>query len=146
MPVSHISTPWPLLLCLPCSPATAHMTQCQRSCVGKPYSPTCVAWNFEGPRSAVFENDCFAHCMLEVSGWGYGMPCPPSSARCFGAAPEDPDSRPSQLLGCKAPSLLGQRVWSSAESRFARNRLTPILYVGSCCPPAGGPHRSHHTA
>ncbi|KAL4447762.1 hypothetical protein ABPG75_004981 [Micractinium tetrahymenae] len=51
-------------LCL-ASPAAAHMSKCQRSCVGKPYSPTCVAWTFEGPRSAVFENECFADCMLK---------------------------------------------------------------------------------
>lgn len=57
--------PGPLL---PCSPATAFMTKCQRSCVGKPYSPTCVAWTFEGSRSAVFENGCFANCMLQVGG------------------------------------------------------------------------------
>ncbi len=69
LPMLSLLTACPsLILCPPCSPAAAFMTKCQRSCVGKPYSPTCVAWTFEGPRSGAFPNECFAHCVIEVGG------------------------------------------------------------------------------
>ncbi|KAL4419145.1 hypothetical protein ABPG77_002658 [Micractinium sp. CCAP 211/92] len=69
-----------LAVLLAASPAAAFMTKCQRSCVGKPYSPTCVAWTFEGPRSGAFPNECFAHCMIEdnptahITQWDMTLP------------------------------------------------------------------------